>query len=218
MTRPLISHDELLRTVSYDPQTGVVRRLVYDHAHRSNEGSVLGTPSDEGYLRASINGKFYHLHRLVWFYSTGAWPIGVIDHVNRDRADNRISNLRDVTHPQNCMNIAPRKGNSSGFRGVRVKASGRFAARLRIGGHFTHLGTFDTARAAFDAYLAAVAIHHGAFVADEIKREFLQEPADYVSKSFQVNPLLSLPQRDRTGEHDQHRSGSKSAPAGHPHE
>ena len=42
---------------------------------------------------ASINGKFYHLHRLVWFYSTGAWPIGVIDHVNRDRADNRISNL-----------------------------------------------------------------------------------------------------------------------------
>src|SRR6056297_3524313 len=60
--------------------------------------------SAQGYLRASFHDKQYVVHRLIWVYMTGDWPNGVIDHINRDRTDNRWCNLRDVDYSLNSQN------------------------------------------------------------------------------------------------------------------
>ncbi|MDA6380520.1 HNH endonuclease signature motif containing protein [Escherichia coli] len=65
-----------------------------------------------------INGKAYPAHRLAWLIVYGTMPDGFIDHINRVRTDNRISNLRLVTHSENMQNRKIQKNNKSGYRGV----------------------------------------------------------------------------------------------------
>jgi len=73
-------------------------------------------------------------HRVAWAIVYGAWPEGVIDHINGDPSDNRIANLRDVTHAVNMRNSAPRSDNKSGYAGVRwCRRSQRWIATLNIG-------------------------------------------------------------------------------------
>lgn len=81
----------------YDPLTGILYR---QHAR----GEKVGSATSNGYLVVSVHGKQYQVHRLVWFITYGKWPIGNIDHLNRIKTDNRLSNLRDVTQQVNAMN------------------------------------------------------------------------------------------------------------------
>ena len=67
-------------------------------------GEPAGTLNSDGYRAININKKIYMEHRLVWFYVTGEWPTNVIDHINRNRADNRLENLRDVSRQENSLN------------------------------------------------------------------------------------------------------------------
>ena len=91
-------------------------------------------------------------HRVVWALQTGAWPVNQIDHIDRDRANNRFVNLRDVTQDENHRNRLALKSPATGVRprGARFAA---YAGRGR--GSYIHLGTFETveqasaARAAF---------------------------------------------------------------------
>ena len=81
--------------VTYCPTTGVFR-------WRKN-GAVAGA-SKSGYRRLCILGFTFMTHRLAWLVSHGEWPLGVVDHINRDRSDNRIANLRDVSPTENARN------------------------------------------------------------------------------------------------------------------
>lgn len=74
--------------------------------------------NSDGYLMIMINGKAYPAHRLAWLIVYGTMPDGFIDHINRVRTDNRISNLRLVTHSENMQNRKIQKNNKSGYRGV----------------------------------------------------------------------------------------------------
>jgi hypothetical protein len=93
------------------------------------------------------------LHRLAWLLHYKQWPEGVIDHINGDKVDNRISNLRDVTQKDNLRgHMTKRKGATSVFRGVHLNtASGKWVVKIRIGGKMTHIGVFEDER---DAALA----------------------------------------------------------------
>lgn len=64
-------------------------------------GDLAGYKKSDGYWRVYINGKGYYLHRLVWLYHKGTLPINEIDHINRNKSDNRIENLRDISHKDN---------------------------------------------------------------------------------------------------------------------
>lgn len=127
---------EFLRTVlTYDAQTGDFyflarpRELFQSQRSCSSwksrfEGKkAFGKPKKNGYLRTSILGLTYYAHRLAWALHYGEWPVAEIDHINGDRADNRIINLRSVSHVENCRNLSKPINNTSGVIGVSWSAS-----------------------------------------------------------------------------------------------
>lgn len=118
-------------------------------------GDVAGCRTSRGYSVLAVDGVLYRAHRLAWFYVTGAWPQGEVDHINGQRADNRFLNLRVVTGAINSQNRRRANGNSrTGLLGVYPHKTG-FQARIMVSGSRRHLGTFQTAEAAHAAYLAA---------------------------------------------------------------
>jgi hypothetical protein len=136
--------------LSYNPQTG----LFYWNPRRGCQTSKpVGCDNGYGYLRIIVDGKTYYAHRLAWFYMTGEWPEHEIDHINGDRADNRIANLRPATPTENQHNRnKPPRNNKSGAVGVSWhQRAGKWQA------HFArrYLGVFPTKEAAASAYTQA---------------------------------------------------------------
>lgn len=106
----------------------------------------------KGYRHGSIDGCYVRLHRVVWALAYGSWPAGDLDHVNGDRLDNRLDNLREVCGSANQRNAKRRADNTSGATGVSwYKPTGRWRATVCLQGRNTHLGYFDN----FEDALAA---------------------------------------------------------------
>ena len=150
-----ISQEELKRLFNYDPLTGVFKRRITTSS-KAKAGDVVGTMT-EGYLRCSIGYKPYLLHRLAWVYVYGALPNGKIDHINGDKSDNSISNLRDVTESQNQQNrLKAQSNNKSGYLGVSFIASNqKYRAVIKHDGKLKILGDFDDPKVAHEVYLKA---------------------------------------------------------------
>lgn len=151
----------LKRLIKYDPETGSLIWLertpeMFADAKGRQLGScqrwnkvfankpALASVSKKGALAGSIFAKAYLAHRVAWAIHTGQWPKGEIDHINGNRTDNRICNLRDVSKAENQRNAARRKDNTSGFAGV-YKHKNRYVAHIRIEGVQKVIGRFDTA-------------------------------------------------------------------------
>lgn len=156
-----VDHEVLLKLLHYDPNTGVFTWLSSNRGH--TVGDVAGSPNGKGYLHISIDRKQYPAQILAWFYVTGTWPCGFVDHKNRIVTDNRWDNLREATVKQNSSNRGLSKQNKSGYKGVREEKNGKFMARITIDGKSTHLGTFATAAKAAEAYDSAALTHFGEF-------------------------------------------------------
>lgn len=135
-------------------------------------GRQVGSPTSQGYIRTTIkiDGKNAGLllHRVAWAFATGHWPLGLIDHKNEIKSDNRIDNLRIATHAQNIYNRVPRN-DSTGIKGARFDSRyDRYQARITVDGKTLHLGMFDTAQEAGLAYKEAAIKHHGEFAKTNI--------------------------------------------------
>ena len=125
-------------------------------------GTVAGTDDGRGYVRIRVFGKFYRAHRLAWLHVHGAWPSDQVDHIDGDRRNNRLANLRDVSRAHNAQNIrrAPVTNQSTGVLGVQRHVGGFFVAKLQIDGRQKHLGSFPSIEEAQQAYIDAKRIHH----------------------------------------------------------
>ena len=153
-----LTAERLRALMHYDSGTGEFHWIV--NISNVKAGSFVGTQSkDDGYIRTSISGKRYLLHRLAWLYVNGGWPSKQIDHINGNRSDNRFSNLREASNAQNCQNIVVRPTNPSGFLGVS-RHENKWRAAISVDGKRRHLGRFDTPEAAFAAYSKAKADLH----------------------------------------------------------
>jgi len=134
----------------YNPETGVFIRKPCQRLKW--QATVITSRDTCGYLRASVDGVVHRVHRLVWLFHYGDWPKGEIDHINRDRTDNRIANLRDVSRAVNCGN----RSSPPATQGSVYFCQGRsrpYRARIRDGERMIHLGYFENAEQAREACL-----------------------------------------------------------------
>lgn len=162
LTEEEISQTELCRILDYDPGSGVLRFKIGHGKHA--QGRTVATKKD-GYLVFRFGGRFgrqLRAHRAIWRMMYGVWPVGSIDHINGDRSDNRLKNLRHVTHRDNIINMKLSKKNTSGYRGVtREHRSNKWVARIVVHGSGIYLGSFSTAKEASDAFESAAKKHFG---------------------------------------------------------
>jgi hypothetical protein len=151
--------------LDYDPETGKFKWLV--RCGRQQVGVNAGTVSGRySYIR--INGKPKLAHRVAFAWVHGRWPECQIDHINGDKRDNRIANLREATSRQNMANSKLRSDNTSGFKGVRkARLPGKWWAYICANGKDTYLGTYNTPEAAHQAYVKAAKIEFGKFAKPE---------------------------------------------------
>jgi hypothetical protein len=160
MSKPILTQERLKELLSYDPETGVFVWVVKP-SKRTKIGSVAGSFRLDGYRQIQIDGAQFRAHRLAWFYMTREFPPDEIDHINRDRADNRFVNLRAVTGSENQHNSGKPKDNTSGYRGVSYdKRDKKWRASIRLNNVLKNLGYFPTPEEANVAYLAAQRIYH----------------------------------------------------------
>lgn len=146
----MITQKELKEILSYDEKTGIFISKI-NRGKKIKKGNVLGTLIN-GYLCVMINYKFYKLHILAWLYIYGVYPNNQIDHKNRNKIDNRIDNLRDITQKKNCQNRGKRKDNKSGITGVyRNEKNNNWVCGIRVDGKYYHLGSFKNFDDAVDA-------------------------------------------------------------------
>lgn len=139
--------DQYRSAIRYEPDTGRLFRKFKGKPERAL-ASVL---SSTGYGTFILFGKRVLAHRVAWFVHFGDWPV-FIDHINGDRSDNRLANLRNVSRTGNQRNQALNKNNKSGVPGVRwIPRIQRWRAEIGCGPKRKHLGnflSFDEARKA----------------------------------------------------------------------
>lgn len=164
--RPELTAEKLRELLHYDPETGIFTWRV-SAANSVKVGDVAGCSNGNGYLRLRLQSRLYHAHRLAWLYVYGEWPKGQIDHINRDRSDNRISNLREVTNKQNAQNSSKPSNNTSGHPGVYwYKQSSKWQAKITHNQKHIHLGCFATIEDAIAARKAGELKYWGHHRAD----------------------------------------------------
>lgn len=148
--------DHLRRLVRYDQDTGTFTALA--DRGKIRRGDLIRGSLSHGYSMIFIEWTRYSAHRLAWFYMTGEWPSGPIDHRDGVKDNNRWSNLRAVTQGVNLQNQrTARRNNRTGLLGVGRADSetNPFRARIVLDGKERHLGCFKTADEASAAYLTA---------------------------------------------------------------
>jgi len=154
--------DLLNHLFEYDKETG---NLIWKTRPTNNvkAGDIAGSETEKGYIRIAINHKKYRAHRLVFLMHKGYLP-KTLDHINGDRKDNRIENLRPATLAQNAQNRDISSRNKSGYKGVYwTKQTKKWRAEIETSGERLHLGYFDNVEEAAEVVRKAREELHGVF-------------------------------------------------------
>jgi hypothetical protein len=142
--------------LAYDSATGQFKYVV--NGLNKKAGRAAGSISKvSGYVYVCVQGKRCYGHRMAWAMTHGEWPVSAIDHINGNKSDNRISNLRLATDLVNAQNIrVPQSNNTSGLLGVSYcSQTKRWRAQIGVSRKNIKLGRFDTPELAHQAYLMA---------------------------------------------------------------
>lgn len=161
-----ISHERLIELVNYDCETGLFTRK--KSVGRSFAGRVLGYTKNNGYIAFTLDSKKYFAHRLAWLYVHKKLPEHDIDHIDGNRSNNKIKNLRDIPRSSNLENSAKAKSSnkSTGLIGAYLhKKTGKFTSRIQVDKKDNYLGSYDTAQLAHEAYMNAKKKLHKGYVA-----------------------------------------------------
>lgn len=169
--RQLPPPERLRQLLKFDPETGRLswrQRQVGDfsdgkhtaaHTCAKWNSKFAGKPAftalSRGYHVGAVDGKNCLAHRVAWAIHYGSWPSDSIDHINGVRSDNRLINLRDVSHSENLRNTRRRSDNTSGTTGVYwSKEKQRWAAYIKAE-KIIPLGRYETYAEAVAARKAA---------------------------------------------------------------
>lgn len=160
----LPSVDELNDLLDYDPETGLLT-WKKTSSNRAVAGSIAGHLHSGGYVVIKINRMRYLAHRLAYKMCYGSDPVNQVDHIDCNKSNNRIANLRDATPSQNHANTRVRKKNPSGIKGVYTSNRKKFPWKASI--HFNnktiYIGYYKTKEEAALAYEKAAKEYFGEF-------------------------------------------------------
>lgn len=148
------SHEEILKMFTYNKESGLL--------YRNGKSEPLRRINDNDYIDVCIKSKTYRAHRIIWMYVYGVWPDGFIDHINGNKSDNRIENLRICTNSQNQMNRKVTSKSITGIKGVFSRGK-RFYSQIVVSGKTICLGSFGNSLDAATAYNNAAIKYHGEF-------------------------------------------------------
>lgn len=138
----------------YDDSDGVLRHK--NHRNKECNGLPAGSVH-EGYLRVTLWKTRFWAHRIIWLMHYGRWPVGQIDHIDGDRSNNRLSNLREVTQQQNNCNRPNRSKSQTGVKNVKFEYNG-YKVSVILNGKSHYGGRFKT-------------LEEAAIRADQLRRE-----------------------------------------------
>lgn len=143
-----ISREKIKEFLSYNAETGDFT-WIKTNLQRAVAGAKAGSKGTLGYITIGLDGAKLYAHRLAWIYVYGYCP-KLVDHINRDKSDNRIANLRAATHNQNLANADhSKRANPESAVGVVKPKGGLRRWRARVGK--IHIGYFDTLEEAVQA-------------------------------------------------------------------
>jgi hypothetical protein len=135
----MLTQETLKELLSYDPATGIFRWKV--SSNHVKIGSIAGALHNKGYIAIKVKRENYLAHRLVWLYMYGYIPTQHIDHIDHDRSNNSLSNLREVPIQINCQNLSMYSSNTSGVMGVKWhKRDKVWEAQITVNKKRLHLG------------------------------------------------------------------------------
>lgn len=141
-----LSHDDVANLLKYNPKTGNLIWLYRSNSPQWNAkfgGCRAGYQHGQGYIALGINNKLYLAHRIAWLLTHKEWPSEIIDHVNGCRHDNRLTNLRAVSHSINSRNSVQQRRNTSGVTGVSWhKKAQKWYAEVHVNKQKHYLGLF----------------------------------------------------------------------------
>lgn len=158
--------DMLRKIFHYNSETGEFR---YKYSRGSaSKGSLAGIiDTADGYRVIRVLGRQYAAHRVAFALTYNRWPQPLCDHINGDKLDNRIVNLREATHTDNLCNSRTPKSNKSGYKGVHWhKRDKRWRARVKLNRKEYVCGHFKTVEEAAQAVAKKRQELHGEFARD----------------------------------------------------
>lgn len=120
-------------------------------------GSKAGSKTVRKYIVINLNNRQYFIHRVIWLIVFGEWPNGFVDHIDQNRSNNKIENLRVVSHQENFRNQRLPSNNTSGAMGVYLHKSGKWVASIRNNWMPEYLGIYEKKEDAINARKAAEA-------------------------------------------------------------
>lgn len=141
----MIDQEKLKEYLAYNKETGLFTRKISVANNKAKKGSLCGFYDKKiKYITIKIESKNYLAHRLAWLYVYGEFPCNQIDHINHNKIDNRICNLRDVTNSENQKNTKLPKNNKTGHIGVYFdKQKNKYRSQINSNGVRYNLGTFE---------------------------------------------------------------------------
>ena len=148
-----ITQQKIRQILSFEPDSGTFR---WRERHGNKAiGSIAGHADHLGYWKVKIQGHSYRAHKLAWLYVFGEWPTFPIDHIDGNKANNAIANLRDGSCGVNQQNVRrPQTNNKSGYLGVHKRSDSKtYRVAISVDGVLRHFGGFKSAKDASDAYL-----------------------------------------------------------------
>lgn len=177
--KPVITPELLRQLLRYEPEAGKLfwkerpRELFKSLTQYKTWNTRFANKEAFGisahqYRAGMILGTRVLAHRVAWAIYYDAWPIGDIDHINHNRSDNRIINLRNVDRKTNGKNLSISLRNKTGFIGVHKTIYNTFVASIKVNRKNIYLGSFKYLEEAIKARLSAneqygFHVNHGAF-------------------------------------------------------
>lgn len=154
----MITQDRLKELFDYNSETGNLIWKIQPRGRWKLKGKAAGTTSSNGYMQITADCHIYMAHRLVWLWHYGTFLKNDIDHINGNRNDNRVENLREATRSENNQNRKKvTKQNKIGFVGVSTHKNGgekKYFARIQLNGKQYSCGYYATPEEAHAAYIA----------------------------------------------------------------